>query len=110
VLLLAETAFLEADHFTVIELLTPLAAELPTYDACNLLLGRSLESVDQLPMAYEAYLRSASLRVAERRLQELRPRVLEISAHRFQDRLRRGRLEEAEKEVLRHERRAPDDV
>ena len=60
-----------AGALSLLILLGPVAAELPGYPAANLLLARSLELSDQLPNAYDTYLRLSGLRPADERLAEL---------------------------------------
>ncbi len=109
--LLAQVAFLDKDWPTVIELLSPVAAELPGYDAALLVLGRAAEKTGDLPLAYESF-RASSERVnlASARAIQLRERAVEIVYNRVGDALGRGRLEDAERSLARLEEWAPDDV
>jgi|GEM_PF-6726341 len=53
--LLAQARFVERRYDAAREMLTPVTAELPTYTAAQLLVGRVAEILGDLPAAYAAY-------------------------------------------------------
>lgn len=94
--LLAQVDFLHGEDREVIERLEPIAAELPGYVACQELLGRAAERLDDVLVAYQAFQPITETSVlAARRAAELRDRAREIVVHRFEEALARGQLDDA---------------
>lgn len=91
------------------ERLTPVAAELPSYTAAGLLLARAEELLGSLPEAYAAY-RATDGALAARRAEEIFPRTLQIVGNRLQEALARSRLDEAETQLVRLRKWAPDEI
>jgi tetratricopeptide (TPR) repeat protein len=97
---LAQIAFSRGDATRALDLLSPVAGELPEYLACQVLLGRAAEEAGDLPLAHAAYRRAAAGSSAAReRAVELEPRVVEILLDEIRGLIGRGRLEEAEAEL-----------
>ncbi len=95
--LLAQTQFLARDPEAVTEGLSAVTAELPTYTAAALLLGRAAELVRDLPLAYRAFHGAASVdALAAERAAALLDPALEQLAARLDENLRRQRLDDAE--------------
>lgn len=96
-ILLAEVRYLEENLTAARELAEPVADELPGYLACQLLLGRIAERLDEPRLAYDAYaqIREASS-VARERLEALRPRIVEMERDAIRELINQGRIEEAE--------------
>ena len=98
--LAAQVAYLSRDDAAAVELLRPVADELPEYSAAQLLLGRVSERVGELPIAFEAFAHIApSNDLARQRAEEIRPRAIEIVANRLRDEIDRGRVEGAEEHL-----------
>ncbi|MCP3962708.1 MAG: hypothetical protein GY719_33130 [bacterium] len=98
--LLAQVAYLGRDDTAVVELLKPVADELPDYAAAQLLLGRSSERAGDLPAAFEAFARIADTSgLALRRAEETSSRAIEIIINRLRDEIERGRVEGAEEHL-----------
>lgn len=109
VVLAAQADFARGRLAAAADRLRPVAEELPTYAAAQLLLGRTAETLGRLPEAYRAYLAaSRDSPLAAARGRELLPRTLEILANRVGDALLRGRLEEARQSLLRMAAWAPE--
>lgn len=107
--LAAQVDFLEGAEEEALEALDPLAQELPSYVAAQLLRGRAAERLDRVPEAYAAYREIAELSpAAHDRAEVLRERAVEIVAHRLQSDLDRGRLDDAAEQLAHLERWAPD--
>lgn len=99
--LLAQVDFLAGDDRRVLERLAPIADELPDYLACQLLRGRAAERRGEVTLAYEAFRRIAGRSaLATRRSEDLFPRALEIVEVRLQEALDRGRIEDAEADLV----------
>ncbi|HBL26670.1 MAG TPA: hypothetical protein DD490_07535 [Acidobacteria bacterium] len=98
--LAAQADFAEGLHRAVVDRLLPVGDRLPTYVAGQLLLGRAAEELGDVALAYAAY-RAIGTRqpLALQRLGELHPRAVEILAHRLQEGLRTGKLDEAQKNL-----------
>lgn len=80
-----------------VELLQPIADELPGYLAAQLLLGWASEALDDVVGAYQAYQRIEGIdRRAAERAERLRPRALEVVVNRIDQALIQGRVEQAE--------------
>lgn len=106
---LAQIAFLSGEAEQALDLLSPVADELPGYLACQMLLGRVAEELDDLTLASEAYRRaSVGSSVARERAAELRPEVVEILVGQIGALRDRGRLEEADAELSALEEWAGD--
>ncbi len=101
--LAAQVAFLARDWGDALAGLLPVVAELPSYTAAQLLVGRSHEREGDLPSAVEAYRALGANPLAARRARELRPRAAEILSHRIVDALARGRPEDASRSLARLE-------
>jgi len=95
--LAAQVGFARRDYAAAAAALRPVVEELPGYGAAQLLMGRLSEELGHLPEAYSAY-RAASgdSDLAAERAAEILPRALDILAHRLDEALGRGWLEEAE--------------
>ena len=92
----------------MVERLIPAALELPGYLANQLLLGRAAELAGDVPIAYAAFRAIAPHdALALRRTGELHPRAIEIVANRLGDALRRGRVDDAEAQLVRLREWAP---
>jgi len=106
--LLAQARFVERRYDAAREMLTPVTAELPTYTAAQLLVGRVAEILGDLPAAYAAYGQIAAVSpLAAESGVAMRPRALEILGNRLDEALRRGRLDQAAAELARLEAWAP---
>lgn len=81
--------------------LEAVTAELPSYVAAQLLLGRAHERLEEIPAAVAAYAAVAGTDpLAAASVTRLRPRAVEIVGARFAEALARGRLDVA-REALR---------
>lgn len=108
--LAAQAAFVAGDAGRARELLTPVPEELREYTAWQLLLGRSAEQQADIVPAFEAYKNVADQNAAARaKTEELGPRVVQVLAQRVEDDLRRGRTDEAARELARMEQWLPDE-
>lgn len=95
--LLAQVEFLAERYRPVLDLLQPIADQLPDYLACQLLRGRAAERLGEVVVAFEAFRQvSGASELARRRADELRERALEIVGHRLDEALGRGQIEVAE--------------
>lgn len=109
--LLAECELWEGNAVAAVERLRPVVAELPGYDAAQVALGAAASKTGDLPTALIAYSAAAERGVpaAAARARELRPRALEITHHRLDDALSRGRHDEAREQLAFLTRWAPDE-
>lgn len=105
--IMAEADLAERRWESVRERLQPVVAELPTYGAAQVVLGRALERLGELPEAYAAYRAAAGVAVAAEQAEILLARVLEILSKRMDDALERGQLDAAAVELARLEGWAP---
>ncbi len=97
IVLLAQVEALAANDRRVLELLDPVADELPEYLSCQLLRGRAAERTGDVIKAYDAFRRIAGRsELASRRSEDLQPRALEVTSNRLEEALDRGRIEDAE--------------
>ncbi len=88
--------------------LAPIAAAMPGYLAARLLLGRTLEHLEELPGAVAAYHAVADQSaLAAASVTRLRPRAAAILALRIEDALARSRLEAAREALAALEAWAP---
>ncbi len=95
----AQIDALDDDYRQAAERLEPIADELPDYEACQVVRGWVAERLGDLQTAFEAFSRVAPKREdAAARVDEMRPRVIEIVFHRLEEALQRGRFDEAEAE------------
>ena len=95
--LLAQAQFLAHDPGAVTEGLSAVTAELPTYTAAALLLGRAAELQRDLPLAYRAFHGAAAVdALAAERSAALLGGALEQLSARLDDNLKRQRLDDAE--------------
>ncbi len=100
--LLAQVAFLRRQDREAILLLNPVADELPSYVACQLLLGRAAERLGELPEAYVAFRAIRELNaLAAVRHRELEPRAVEILGHRLEDAIARKDGADAERQLAK---------
>jgi tetratricopeptide (TPR) repeat protein len=108
---LAGQALLVARRFEeATEMAAPALFEHSEYLAAQMLLGRAADERGHLLEAFELFQAAGDAsEVARERAALLRPRALEISAHRVRDALHRGRVEEAEGSLSRLESWAPDE-
>lgn len=108
--LLAEADLLAGDAASAVARLRPVVTELPAYDAAQITLATAAEQLGDLPAALAAF-SAAALRVptAAAKVQEVRPRALEIARHRLDEALARGRLADAEAQLGFLQRWAADD-
>ena len=98
--LLAQVDFAAGEDRRVVERLLPVGDAMPTYTASQLLLGRSAERLDDIPLAYAAYRAvAARSQLARKRAGELHPRALEIVSNRLDEALRNQAFEEADKQL-----------
>ncbi|MCP4654746.1 MAG: hypothetical protein GY856_04920 [bacterium] len=108
--LLAQVEFVRRNEPATVELLLPVAAELPEYLACQLLLGRAAENTEDLPLAFRSYRQVAELSAAAwERAAELQSEALEVVFARLEHELGRGRIEDAEPHLTWLLRWAPDE-
>ena len=111
VVLLAQVEFVEGNHNSAASLLKPVAAAHPSYVAARLLLGRAGEKIEDVAGAFESYFAIAeNSALASDRADTLRGRALEIVENRVEDALRRGRTEDATRDVLLLAQWAPGEV
>ncbi len=110
VVLAAQGQFLARDYREALGRLSPVAAELPSYEAAQLLMGRCLEKIGDLPGSVEAYRTLTAYSFAARRVDDLRPRAAEILAQRVEEFLSRGRVEDARNSLARMEDWAPGEL
>jgi tetratricopeptide (TPR) repeat protein len=84
----------------VVDRLLPLADAQPNYTACQLLLGRAAEHLDDIALAYASF-RAIAARsaLALKRAGEMHPRAMEIVANRLHEAVAGARLEEAERHL-----------
>jgi len=99
--LLAQVEFVEGNHHRAAELLQPIVAAHTQYVAAQLLLGRTAEKIEDVAGAFASYFEITQVStLASDRANALRDRALEIVGNRVQDALRRGRTEDATRDVL----------
>ncbi len=100
--LAAQAELVDSKYLETIRRLQIVLGELPQYSAALLALGRAAELGGSPLVAFEAYLAvEDSSPAAAERLEELRPRTLEIVYNRMQDAMHRGRWEAAGKSLER---------
>lgn len=96
--LLAQLAYLDRDLESTLQLLQPVADELPRYLACQILLGRTLDLLGEPVEAFRVYRRVESMSsTAQERVARLRPVALALALGDFDEALARGHVEEAER-------------
>ncbi|MCH9648048.1 MAG: hypothetical protein K0U98_07400 [Deltaproteobacteria bacterium] len=109
-LLIGQSWVVEGRYRKGIDALLPLVEEVPDYEPARLSLGRAAELGDAPLVAFEAFSSVAdTYEAAAGRVEELRPRALEILHFRFQDAIDRGRLEVAANNVGRLQQWASDE-
>lgn len=106
--LLAQARFLAHDFAAVVTALGPVAAELPQYGACQLLLGRAEEELGNLPAAYAAYRATADLPLAAERAAAILPAASVALAREVVDAAGKGRTEAAAAGLVRLMAWAPE--
>lgn len=107
--LAAEAELLSGDGKGAVDRLEPVVAELPSYTAAQLVLGRAAERIEAVPRAFRAYRAAAGASaIAAQRAEVLKPRAVEIVTRRIDDALRRGRADRAAAELEQLQRWAPD--
>lgn len=95
--LAAQAELVSSRYSEAIQRLQVVLGELPGYSAALLALGRAAERGGSPLVAFEAYLTAAEASVAAaERIEELRPRTLEIVYNRMQDAIQRSRWDIAE--------------
>lgn len=100
--LAAQADLLEQRYPSAVQRLQVVVGELPGYTAALLALGRAGELGTAPLVAFEAYQAAAGVSPeAAQRLEELRPRTLEIVYNRMTDAILRGRLDMAESSLER---------
>jgi hypothetical protein len=109
--LAAQVDFASGDDPAVVDRLLPVSDSLPGYTASQLLLGRSAERLNDVPLAYAAY-RAVATRnpLALKRIGELHPRALEIVSNRLRDALRQGEVVRAEEQLSMLREWAPSET
>jgi tetratricopeptide (TPR) repeat protein len=106
--LAGQAAFVQGDEEDAWHLASPWVERVPGYVAAALLAGRSAERLGRVVESHAAYASAADVnQLAGERARLLLPRAVEILGNRFQDRLARGRLPEAETELDQLRRWAP---
>lgn len=111
VVLLAQVEFVDGNYDRAVELLLAVVASNPSYVAAQLLLGRTGERIENIAGAFESYFEIASVStLAADRATALRGRALEIVGNRVADALRRGRTEDATRDVLALANWAPGEL
>ncbi len=109
--LLAQVEFVRGNEAAALELLAPVAGELPEYLACQLLLGRAAEKTDDLPLAFRSYRQVAEMSSAAwERADELQDEAIDAVFARLEHELDRGWIEEAEPHLTWLVRWAPDEL
>lgn len=110
--LLAQVDAARHENEAALERLRPIVDELPSYVAARLLLGRAAELAGDLPTALDAFalLAEGGQDLAARRVEEIRPRALEIGLNRLRDEVERGRVEAAEEHLVWLETQVPDSL
>ena len=83
------------------EALDPVVLRAPDYAAARLAAARVAELLGDLVEAYAGYRGLAEPPVAAERVRELHPRVVEVLSERVGDAVRRGRLDDARRELDR---------
>lgn len=110
--LLAQVAFLRQQDRRVLDLLTPVADELPGYVACQLIRGHAAERLGDLSSAYDAFAPVARTSpLAARRRDELGIRAAADAFAHLREAVDRGQLEEAEDQLAllrKYEERGED--
>jgi tetratricopeptide (TPR) repeat protein len=108
VVLLAEADLAERRWEAARDRLLPVVAELPTYGAAQVVLGRALEQLGELPEAYAAFRAAPGVSIAGEEGEILLSRVGAILENRMEEALAHGRLEDAASELARLEEWLPD--
>ncbi len=96
VVLLAQVDMLDGDSTNAVDLLQPIAEELPAYEATQRVLALAAESIGDVVLAYQAvdHLPESPETTAHR--DQLRARALDVLRNRFDDAIGRGRFDQAE--------------
>lgn len=99
--LLGQARLVAGDLAGAREALDPVVLSAPDYAAARLAAARVAERLGDVVEAYAGYRGLAAPAVAADRARELHPRVVEVLSERIGDAVRRGRLDEARRELAR---------